>query len=213
MKTLPIQSFVKDLLEEAITATPPIDPQKDIIQSMDQRSEVKAPENWYKYLQLDKLEQQFKLPHNTLLHIINRESTGDPNQVSKKGARGLFGITPASGYTGDPLNHHKAALFTANMLKNLITHYTKLGFDTHSDVMEKAIAAYNWGMGNLSKNKYNTEYTVNPEIITLPKETKNYIAYMKAHNIIKPPRFKKQPIPNWYKVWNDIKTATGKNIV
>ncbi|MCI4435549.1 MAG: lytic transglycosylase domain-containing protein [Ignisphaera sp.] len=172
---------------------------------MNQRSEIKTPEEWNKELHLNSLEKQFELPHNILMHIINRESTGNPNKTSRADAKGLFGITASSGFQGDPLNHHKAAWFVANILKNLLHHYTKMGYDRKSDAMEKTIAAYNWGMGKVAQNNYNTERSVN---IPFPTETKNYIDYMKAHGVIQPKSFRVQPIPTWFKDWSKTKKPT-----
>jgi len=196
MKTLPTNTFIKpEALIEAIDMPA-------MIQYGNQRTDIKTPDEWYKELRLDKLERSFGLPNQLLRHIIEIESHGNPNKTSRAGAKGIFGITPGSGYNDDPLNHHKVAWFVANMLKNHLKHYVKMGFDRNSDAMEKTIAAYNWGMGKLARNNYSTHKDI-------PRELRNYIQFMKDKGVIKPKEFIRKPIPSWFFNWQNTKNTSS----
>jgi soluble lytic murein transglycosylase-like protein len=92
--------------------------------------------------------------------VISVESNGNPTAVSPAGAQGLMQLMPKTaadlGVTDpfDPVQNVKAG---TRYLSQLISRY--------QGNLQLALAAYNWGMGNLEKNPN-----------ALPKETRNYIA-------------------------------------
>jgi hypothetical protein len=99
--------------------------------------------------------------------MIKAESNGNPNAVSKKGAMGTMQLMPATakelGVT-DPFDEEQNIQAGTKYVNAL---YRKYG-DT-----EKALAAYNWGPGNLDKHlKKNPDNWKD----RLPSETRNYIA-------------------------------------
>jgi hypothetical protein len=92
--------------------------------------------------------------------VIQVESSGNPRAVSSAGAQGLMQLMPATaaelGVT-DPFDPAQNIMAGSRYLKQLLDRYqgdTKL-----------ALAAYNWGMGNLEKR---------PD--ALPRETRQYIS-------------------------------------
>lgn len=83
-----------------------------------------------------------------LLALAQVESSGNPNAVNKvSGAKGLMQLMPRTaavyGVT-DPFDPNQSLAGAARILTDYTKHY---GGD-----YEKAVAAYNWGPGNLDKN-------------------------------------------------------------
>lgn len=106
------------------------------------------------------LEQKYGLPSGLLSAVMQRESSGNPNAVSKAGAQGLFQFMPATAqaYGIDPLDPIQAADGAARMYSDLNKQY--------KGDLPSMLAAYNWGSGNLAKHG----------IANAPQETKDYIA-------------------------------------
>ncbi|MDP2798829.1 MAG: lytic transglycosylase domain-containing protein, partial [Deltaproteobacteria bacterium] len=96
--------------------------------------------------------------------VIAVESNGDPQAVSPAGARGLMQLMPATAaelgvtHPFDPVQNVMAG-----------TRYLRQLMDRYQGDVKLALAAYNWGMGNLEKR---------PE--ALPKETREYIARVES---------------------------------
>ena len=87
--------------------------------------------------------------------------------LSPKGAKGHFGFMPdtqAEYGLKDPNNFEESADAAARKLKNLMKHF-------NGDV-EKAVAGYNWGEGNVGKQikAYGDQWKAH-----LPSETSGYI--------------------------------------
>ncbi|MGJ8524102.1 Membrane-bound lytic murein transglycosylase F [Carnimonas sp. R-84981] len=108
------------------------------------------------------LEQQYRLPAGLLHAVAYKESRGDPNAVSRTGAKGEFQFMPATaaqyGLRGDDVTDptksaHAAARYYSDLLKN------------YDGSLAKALAAYNWGPGNLKKYGYENR----------PRETRDYV--------------------------------------
>tara|TARA_R110000822_G_scaffold25185_4_gene76371 strand:+ start:6621 stop:8651 length:2031 start_codon:yes stop_codon:yes gene_type:complete len=104
---------------------------------------------------------------NLVQAIIQQESGGDPSAVSPVGAQGLMQLMPATAAelgVQDPLdpvqNLNGGVQYVGQLLR-------KYGGDTN-----KALAAYNWGMGNVDKaiSNYGENY-----LQYAPEETKNYV--------------------------------------
>jgi len=108
------------------------------------------------------------------VRLFKKESAGDPNAVSNKGATGLgqlmkgaakdMGIKPEE--RTDPEKNVQAS----------VGYYLRQ-LDTFKDP-EKAAAAYNWGPGNLGKHLSASEASSNNASwkVGLPKETADYIS-------------------------------------
>ncbi|MDC9591270.1 lytic transglycosylase domain-containing protein [Xenorhabdus sp. XENO-10] len=112
------------------------------------------------------LEKRHNLPSGLLHGVAMTESAGNPKAIgpnTKYGtAKGLFQFidSTAKGYglTGnDVFDPHKSAEAAAKMLSSLLK--------THSGDLDKALASYNWGIGNVQKIGMDK----------MPAETRNYI--------------------------------------
>lgn len=106
------------------------------------------------------LEQQYGLPDGWLAAVQKQESGGNPNAVSPKGALGAFQFMPATAqqYGINPLDPDQAAQGAAQMYGDL--------FKKYNGDPASALAAYNWGQGNVDRQG----------IQNAPPETQNYIA-------------------------------------
>ncbi len=109
--------------------------------------------------------KKYGLPKNLLARVAYQESRFRPDIItgqldSKAGAKGIMQIVPRWHPNVDPLNPNEAIPYAAGYLKRL---YNKFG--SWSD----ALAAYNWGEGNLGKWK-------NKGTPLMPQETKNYVS-------------------------------------
>ena len=104
------------------------------------------------------LERQYNLPAGILGRMEQTESGGNQYALSDKGAQGYFQFLPdtAKQYHVNPYDLNSAAQGAARYLSDL---YKQTGS------MEKAVAAYNWGPGNLEKYGYQNA----------PAETKAYV--------------------------------------
>ncbi|MCI7817942.1 lytic transglycosylase domain-containing protein [Klebsiella pneumoniae] len=113
------------------------------------------------------LEGKYGLPAGLLSSVAATESGGDPYAVSPKGAKGPFqfmdGTARDLGLKGmDVYDPHKSADAAARYLRYLL--------DATGGDLEKALASYNWGLGNVQKKGMDN----------LPSETRNYVPKVMA---------------------------------
>ncbi|HDH1415549.1 TPA: lytic transglycosylase domain-containing protein [Klebsiella quasipneumoniae subsp. similipneumoniae] len=113
------------------------------------------------------LEGKYGLPAGLLSSVAATESGGDPFAVSPKGAKGPFqfmdGTARDLGLKGmDVYDPHKSADAAARYLRYLL--------DATGGDLEKALASYNWGLGNIQKKGMDN----------LPSETRNYVPKVMA---------------------------------
>lgn len=111
---------------------------------------------------MQNLERLYRLPEGLLRSVAIAESSGNPNAVSGAGAQGLFQIMPATGRDlglrgNDAFDPMKAAGAAAKYLSQLLKA-------NHGD-LSKALASYNWGLGNVQKHG----------MALMPQETRNYV--------------------------------------
>jgi len=96
--------------------------------------------------------------------VIRTESAFDAQAVSPAGAQGLMQLMPATaeelGVT-DPFDAEQNVMAGARYLKQLLDRY-------HGD-LDHALAAYNWGMGNVDRHG----------LARLPEETRQYLVRVK----------------------------------
>lgn len=106
------------------------------------------------------LEAKYNLPRGFLYEQEGKESSHGRDMLSPKGAKGWFGFMDATaaqyGVT-DPNNREQAAEGAAHYMSDLRAHY-------NGDLF-KALAAYNWGPGNVDKKG----------VGNLPDETADYV--------------------------------------
>ncbi|HCT2320663.1 TPA: lytic transglycosylase domain-containing protein [Klebsiella pneumoniae] len=113
------------------------------------------------------LEGKYGLPGGLLSSLSAVESGGDPYAVSPKGAKGPFqfmdGTARDLGLKGmDVYDPHKSADAAARYLRYLL--------DATGGDLEKTLASYNWGLGNVKKKGMDN----------LPSETRNYVPKVMA---------------------------------
>lgn len=108
---------------------------------------------------IDRASATYGVDRDLIAAVIKAESGFDPGATSPKGAMGLMQLMPetarALGVT-DPYDPVQNVMAGTRFLRSLIDRY---GGD-----VERALAAYNWGAGNLERGA------------TMPRETREYIA-------------------------------------
>lgn len=115
------------------------------------------------------IEKQNNLPSGTLSFLYQQESSGGKNLISPKGATGPFGFMPKTA-AGEGLSREdtfdtgKSSQAAAHMMGRLLLKY--------KGNMDKALAGYNWGEGNVDEKGMGN----------LPEETRKYID--NYHNMI-----------------------------
>jgi soluble lytic murein transglycosylase-like protein len=109
------------------------------------------------------------VPELLLLRVAQQESAFRQDIItgrlsSAAGAQGIMQIVPRWHPGVDPLNVPEAVDYAAGYLKQL---HNRFG------TWAQALAAYNWGQGNLDKYK-------SKQIENIPAETANYVASIMA---------------------------------
>ena len=111
-------------------------------------------------------EQRFGIPAGLLGAVISKESSGNANAMSGKGAIGLTQVMPNTargmGYDPEELKRNPAMQVEAG------ARYLKQMIDAHDGNVYAALAAYNWGPGNVQKY-------LRGEKTQVPTETVNYV--------------------------------------
>jgi Transglycosylase SLT domain len=104
------------------------------------------------------------IPPQMLLAVIKAESSGNPNAVSSAGAQGLMQLMPETARelgVKNPKDPEQNIAGGAKYIRQLLNKY--------NNDPEKAMAAYNWGMGNVDRKG----------VQGAPAETQNYLAQLK----------------------------------
>jgi soluble lytic murein transglycosylase-like protein len=110
-----------------------------------------------------KASRRYGVETGLIKAVIKAESNFNPTAVSSSGARGLMQLMPGTARSlgvNDSFDPEQNVMAGTRFLRDLLDRY-------HGDT-DSALAAYNWGPGNMDRN---------PE--RMPRETRNYLARVK----------------------------------
>lgn len=124
---------------------------------------------------IQKASAQYGVPADEVRAIIGKESSFDPKARSKKGAGGLMQLMPSTASDLGVSDVYDPAQNIDGGTRYYAQQLKKYGGDR-----EKALAAYNWGPGNV--DKFGDNYSK-----VMPKETNDYVRKITAQMGIKKP--------------------------
>jgi soluble lytic murein transglycosylase-like protein len=113
---------------------------------------------------IQKASNKYGVDIGLIKAIIKVESNFNPRAVSTAGAQGLMQLMPATARglgVSDSFDPEQNVMAGTRFLKDMINRY-------HGN-LESALAAYNWGPGNVDRKG-----------LAAPKETREYIARVKG---------------------------------
>jgi len=114
---------------------------------------------------IDRVAKKFSLAPELIHSVVAAESAYNPVAVSHVGAQGLMQLMPE---TAEELGVQDSF----DPLQNLLggSKYLKQLLDKYDGDLDSALAAYNWGQGNVDRHG----------LEKMPTETRNYLAKIKS---------------------------------
>lgn len=109
--------------------------------------------------------QKYGVEPSLIKAVIQTESSGNPGAVSSSGAQGLMQLMPK---TAAELGVSDSFDPAQNIMGG--TRYLRQLMDRYRGDRKLALAAYNWGMGNVENRLH-----------SMPKETRDYIVKVENH--------------------------------
>ncbi len=119
---------------------------------------------------IDKVAKKFSLSPQLIHSVVAAESAYNPTAVSNAGAQGLMQLMPETAKelgVQDSFNPQQNLFGGSKYLKQLL--------DKYEGDLDSALAAYNWGPGNVDRHG----------LEKMPTETRNYLAKIKSQIGIK----------------------------
>jgi hypothetical protein len=129
---------------------------------------LEPSENLQKQQDIDRIVQEagekYGVESSLVRAVIQTESSGNPLAVSPAGAQGLMQLMPKTAAELGVLDPFDPA---ENIMGG--TRYLRRLLDRYQGDRKLALAAYNWGMGNVERR-----------IESMPQETRNYIVKVES---------------------------------
>ncbi len=110
--------------------------------------------------------EKYSIAPELIKAVIKTESAFDPQAVSPVGAQGLMQLMPG---TAKELGVENPFDTEQNVMGG--TRYLRMMLDKYDGDLDSALAAYNWGPGNLDRRGAEA----------MPEETRNYLTRVKKH--------------------------------
>jgi len=120
---------------------------------------------------IDRVAEKVSLAPELIRSVVSAESNYNSSAVSPVGAQGLMQLMPA---TADDLGVENRFDPEQNLLGG--SKYLKQLLDKYDGDLDHALAAYNWGQGNVDRHG----------IENIPNETRHYVAKVKKLLAAKP---------------------------
>ncbi|CAG0969634.1 Membrane-bound lytic murein transglycosylase C [Geobacteraceae bacterium] len=164
---LMLKSFAENGREPAAAPTPPDAsetpaPAPAGAAAVSHPIEEKKSGNWLDDV-VSRASRRYGVEVGLIKAVIKAESNFNPNAVSRVGAQGLMQLMPATarglGVT-DSFDPEQNVMAGTKFLKDLLARY--------NGNVDKALAAYNWGPGNVDRKPH-----------LLPRETREYLVKVK----------------------------------
>lgn len=112
---------------------------------------------------ISRASQKYGVDANLIRAVVKAESNFNPQAVSHAGARGLMQLMPATARflgVSDSFDPEQNVMGGTRFLKDMLQRY--------DGNIDSALAAYNWGPGNVDRRPDN-----------LPRETRDYLVRVK----------------------------------
>jgi len=115
---------------------------------------------------VEKASRRYGVDAGLIKAIIKAESNFNPRAVSSAGAQGLMQLMPATARglgVSDPFDPEQNVMAGTRFLKDMLHRY--------GGNLDDALAAYNWGPGNVDRHGS----------ASLPRETRQYLGTVKGY--------------------------------